>query len=90
MSRSRSLDEPGAFEVTGGEALWDAVVTALGKPGSALRVLLIGTRAPARSGWWLRLLDGGSRESTYIQELKGGSIAGDRGPRFDGVTRSWK
>ena len=65
------LDEPGAFEVTGGEALWDAVVTALGKPGSALRVLLIGTRAPARSGWWLRLLDGGSRDSTYIQELKG-------------------
>ena len=65
------LDEAASLEVTAGEALWDSISTALGKPGSAMHVLLIGTRAPARSGWWLDLLDSGSHDGTYVQELKG-------------------
>ena len=66
------LDEPGSFEITGGQDLWDAVATAQGKPNSRLRVLLAGTRAPARpNSWWLRLLDKGSHDSVYVQQLKG-------------------
>ena len=65
------LDECSALEVTAGEALWDSISTAIGKPGSAMHVLLIGTRAPARGGWWIDLLDGGSHPGTYIQEIKG-------------------
>ena len=66
------LDEPGSYAVAGGEALWDAVSTSLGKPGSQLRVLLIGTIAPSRSGWWRELVEGGSTGSTYVQLLQGG------------------
>ena len=66
------LDEPGAYEVVGGQDLWDAVLTSQGKPGSRMRILLAGTRAPARPGsWWLALLDRGSVGTTYIQQLKG-------------------
>ena len=63
-------DEPGAAEVVGGGALWDAVATAQGKPGSPLKALLIGTLAPARSGWWHDLVNGGSRKSTYVMALR--------------------
>ena len=66
------LDEPGSYETVGGQELWDAVATARGKPGSRMRILLAGTRAPARPGsWWLALLDRGSVGSTYVQQLKG-------------------
>ena len=47
------LDEPGALHAVGGAALWDAVATAQGKPGSPLKAVLIGTLAPAPAGsWW--------------------------------------
>ena len=46
-------DEPGAWEVNGGQLLHDAIQTAAGKPGSPLKALYIGTLAPARDGWWL-------------------------------------
>ena len=65
------MDEPGSYATTGGEALWDAVSTSLGKPGSQLRVLLIGTIAPSRSGWWRELAEAGSSGSTYVQLLQG-------------------
>ena len=66
------IDEPAAFEVAGGEALWDSVATAMGKPNSRLRVLLAGTRAPSRpNSWWLSLLDRGSHDSTFVQQLRG-------------------
>ena len=65
------LDEPGSYPVAGGEELWNAVATSLGKPGSMLRVLLIGTIAPSRSGWWRELVEGGSTGSTYVQLLQG-------------------
>ena len=44
-------DEPGAWEVNGGTMLHDAIMTAMGKPFSPLRVLYIGTLAPGVSGW---------------------------------------
>ncbi len=53
-------DEPGAWEVAGGKMMQDAIETSMGKLGSSLRVLYIGTRAPAKHGWWIDLLDGGT------------------------------
>ena len=47
-------DEPGSWETAGGQLLHDAIATAMGKPGSPLRALYIGTLAPAMSGWWQR------------------------------------
>ena len=56
-------DEPGAWENTGGQLMNDALETALGKPGSPMRVLYIGTLAPMATGqghWWYDLVNGGS------------------------------
>ena len=64
-------DEPGAWEATGGQLMSDAIETALGKPGSAMRVIYIGTLAPAKDGWWHARIEGGSTGSTYVQALKG-------------------
>ena len=65
------LDEPGAWETSGGTLMWDALRTAQGKPESHLRLIFVGTLAPAESGWWHDLVSAGSRGSVYIQALKG-------------------
>ena len=66
------LDEPGSLEVVGGTLLADAIFSAQGKPGSHLRVILIGTLSPASSGgWWHDLVGGGTNGTTYVQALKG-------------------
>ena len=64
-------DEPGSWEVNGGQLMHDAIQTAQGKPGSPLKVVYLGTLAPARSGWWHELVQGGSRGSVYVQALQG-------------------
>ena len=64
-------DEPGAFNVNEGEAMFDAISTATGKPGSPLTALFIGTLAPAQGGWWHDLVKGGSAGSTYVKLLQG-------------------
>ena len=64
-------DEPGSWEVNGGTLMYDAIQTAMGKPGSPLRAVYIGTLAPAESGWWHDLVKDGSRGSTYVQALRG-------------------
>ena len=64
-------DEPGAFNVNEGEAMFDAISTATGKPGSPLKALFIGTLAPAKGGWWHDLVQGGSAGSTYVKLLQG-------------------
>ena len=64
-------DEPGSWEVRGGELMFDAIQTAQGKPGSPLKALYIGTLAPARDGWWHDLIDDGTYGSTYVQSLQG-------------------
>ena len=52
-------DEPGAWQPVMGELLWQSVRTAMGK--AELRVVLVGTKAPAAPGsWWPELLDEGS------------------------------
>ncbi len=71
-------DEPGAWEVNGGELLHDAITTAQGKPGVRLRVLYIGTLAPARGGWWPAMIADGSTGSTYVQALQADPEKWDR------------
>ena len=64
-------DEPGSWEVNGGQLMADAIQTAQGKPGSALRVIFIGTLSPALAGWWHDMIAAGSSGSTYVQSLQG-------------------
>ena len=64
------FDEAGSFEVDGGQLLWDAAVTAQGKPNSPLKLILIGTLAPALGGWWHDLISDGTHGSTYVQTLQ--------------------
>ena len=64
-------DEPGAWETKGGELLHDAVETAMGKPGSPMKVVYIGTLAPSVSGWWHDLISRGSFDTTYVQLVQG-------------------
>ena len=64
-------DEPGSWQTTGGGLMYDAIQTALGKPGSPMRVIYIGTLAPSHAGWWHDLVAGGSGKSTYVQSLTG-------------------
>ena len=70
-------DEPGSWEVNGGLLIWDALTTARGKPGSPLKIVVIGTLAPALSGWWHDLVEDGTRGSTYVQALRGDAAKWD-------------
>ena len=62
-------DEPGAWETIGGEAMYTAIQTAQGKPGSPLRALYLGTLAPAKGQWWLDLVKGGSSATRFVTSL---------------------
>ena len=64
-------DEPGAWEVAAGEAMHSAITTAQGKVGSPMRVVYVGTLAPAMSGWWHDLVRRGSHGSAYVVSLEG-------------------
>ena len=64
-------DEPGSWETVGGTLMYDAIITALGKPNSPMRTVFIGTLAPATAGWWHDLIADGSNGSTYVQALQG-------------------
>ena len=64
-------DEPGSWETVGGTLMYDAIVTALGKPNSPMRAVFIGTLAPAMNGWWHDLVKDGSVDTTYVQALQG-------------------
>ena len=55
-------DEPGAWGVSEGQAMFDAITTAQGKPESPLKAIFIGTIAPAADGsWWPDLIAAGKR-----------------------------
>ena len=75
-------DEAGSWEVNGGELMWDAITTAQGKPGSKMRVILIGTVAPAMAGWWPDLVKDGSNGSTYVMALQGDINRWDQWPEI--------
>ena len=62
-------DEPGAWEVSGGDLMHQAIKGSQGKPNSPLKAIYIGTLAPnGISGtWWYDLVKRGSQGSTYVQ-----------------------
>ena len=67
-------DEPGSWEINGGNLMWDALTGAQGKPGSPLRIVIIGTLAPFGTGaghWWWDLIHYGTQASTYVMSLQG-------------------
>ena len=75
-------DEPGSWESIAGQLMHDSIATAQGKPGSRLRVILIGTIAPSSRGWWADLIEAGSGGSTYVQALQGDPDKWDRWPEI--------
>ena len=81
-ARIALCDEPGAWDAIGGELMADALDTALGKPGSDLTIVYIGTLAPAMAGWWRDLVDNGSEGSTYVQALRGDAKTWFRWPEI--------
>ena len=65
------LDEPGSFQPTGGERLWQALLGSLGKNNTA-RILACGTLAPgAVGGWWQSFIEAGSGPGKHIQLIQG-------------------
>ena len=64
-------DEPGSWEVTGGQLLFDAIETSKGKPVSPLRSLYIGTIAPSMDGWWSELATSKSGKGRVVKCLQG-------------------
>ena len=76
------FDEPGSLETVGGQLLADAVQTAQGKPNSALKVIFIGTLAPANSGWWHDLVGAGSNSTTFVMALRGNADRWDSWPEI--------
>ena len=75
-------DEPGSWEVNGGQLMADALFTAQGKPNSPLKLIMIGTLSPMATGaghWWYDLIDDGTRGSVWVKTLQGD--AGEMGPR---------
>ena len=63
-------DEPGSWEVNGGWLMWQALVGALGKPESPLKILVIGTLAPSTGGWWHDLIHAGTHGRTHVLAMQ--------------------
>ena len=76
------LDEPGSLEVVSGTMLSDSLFTAQGKPDSNLKLVLIGTLAPADRGWWHDLVADGTHGSVYVQSLQGDPERWDSWPEI--------
>ena len=75
-------DEPGSWEVNGGTLMFDAIQTAMGKPGSPLKAIYTGTLAPSTGGWWHDLVAEGSGDGVYVQALQGDPRRWDEWPEI--------
>ena len=68
------VDEPGAMEILAGAMLWDSLVTAQGKVGSPLRILIVGTLGPMATDathWWHSLAHSKTTATKYVQLIQG-------------------
>ena len=82
-------DEPGSWKPADGLLMHDALQGAHGKPGSALRVLYVGTVAPAVSPhWWADLVEGGHRDQSTSPSTKETRTSGIGGTLSGRQTRS--
>lgn len=65
-------DEPASWKERDGLLMHEAIQGAIGKPGSSLRVLYVGTRAPAPDNhWWPSLVAAGCCGSTHVTCYQG-------------------
>ena len=64
-------DECGSWKRHDGELVYDALQTALGKPGCAMTVVYMSTLAPAESGGWWRTLATGDGDDVWRYVLTG-------------------
>ena len=73
LLRSRWIfaDEPAAWKINDGELLFDALQTAQGKPGVDLKVMYLGTKAPAFDDghWFRKLIKDGSRPGIHVTDI---------------------
>ena len=77
------LDEPGGLEIVGGQMMADALFTAQGKPGSPLKVVMIGTLSPLATmagHWWYDLIHAGTTGTVHVQHYAGDLETWDRWP----------
>ena len=51
--------------------MYDALRTAQGKPGSPLKLVFVGTLAPAPAGWWRDICERGTVPGTFVKLLQG-------------------
>ena len=75
------VDEPGSHEINGGSLTWDAIRTAMGKPMSPLRAVLVGTLAPLATGpghWFYDLVNAGSGPGVHVVAIRGKAKRWDR------------
>ena len=64
-------DEPSVWESNAGTLMWDALVTSQGKVNSHLKIVIVGTLAPALQGWYHDLIHEGSTDTQYIKFIQG-------------------
>ena len=66
-------DEPAAWRQNDGELLADALITAVGKLDSPLKIVFCGTLAPlgVPGHWWHSMVAGGTRPGYYVQLHQG-------------------
>ena len=71
-SRLIICDEPAAWKPQDGELINESILTARGKPLSRMKVLYVGTLAPAlESSFWPRMLEEGSSSTKFILRVSG-------------------
>ena len=69
-------DEPGAWDLLGGQNMYDAIQTSQGK--NPMTVCYLGTIAPDPAGnWWTNLVTAGGDEGTHVTLLQGTQGAWD-------------
>ena len=77
------LDECGSWEINGGQLMWSAVKTSMGKPASPLKAILVSTLAPFATGaghWFYDLVHDGSNKSTHVAFYQCDPDAWDKWP----------
>ena len=80
-TRLAVLDEPGAFDIAKGEMMADALFGALGKVGSPLKLVMVGTLAPMAAGpghWWYDLIEAGTVDTTHVTAFRGDPAKWDK------------
>ena len=64
-------DEPGSWHANAGDLLFRSIQTAMGKVGSPLRAVFLGTLSPGQPGqWWHEMIRRGCNKTTYVMNFQ--------------------